>query len=83
MFKWFWTVLSLGAPEHWIYQIRTEIRLRIPKSEVLLIGFLIQAYRTWAIKPDMKKTPSATYGVDLQFVNKKYKQNLSKYPDVQ
>ena len=60
-----------------------EIRLRIPNSEVLPMGFLIQAYRTWAIKPDMKKTPSAADGVDLQFVSKKYKQNLSKYPDVQ
>ena len=59
MFKWFWTILSLYAPEHWIYQIRTDIRLRIPNSVVLPIGFLIQAYRTWAIKPDMKKTPFA------------------------
>ena len=45
--------------QHWIYQIRTEVRLRIPNLEVLPIGFLIQVYRSWAIKPGMKKTRSA------------------------
>ena len=33
MFKWFWTILSLGAPEMW--QLRIQINLISSRVEVL------------------------------------------------